>query len=538
MRIVLLGNTLNPIKKDGLITGYAMASDDLMRSLITYSSAEKIYCTYEPMQYQIERLEEFANEKCEFINEYDLLFYGIENMPDADILCSVKEDAVPLLYFRESMKKNIPLTFVLHGIAEQHLIIDFFYYMLYMPFREYDAVICTSEAVRRTVEKIFLRLEQTLPNAKRRIRLEKAALGVDTDYFCPMDKIECRRRNGISENAFVILWFGRFSDIFKADLHPLLHTFKKLLKVNPKKKLLLLLVGSEDGNFRYAEILKKDISELGIGANTKLMFNHEISDRAEIYNAADVFTSPIDNIQETFGLTPLEAMSCGIPQVVSDWDGYRDTVDNGKTGFLIDTFWCDCMDDISKADYLPFNRNNRHLIHKILAVRSTVVDCGEYFDKLNLLVNDDELRKKMSEKSRKRAVEKFSLQCSVISMEKIWNRLLDIAKNTRTEFLDEIPVVDYCNDFESYPTKFIDDSDTFILTELGAYVDYDKLPFHRHFMENIDESKLPLKILQCIERNNKMTVKELAEFFQDYTVFQIKRSLMFLFKYDLISILK
>ena len=46
MKIVLLGNTLNPIKKEGLITGYAMASDDLMYSFIKYSSVEKIYCTY------------------------------------------------------------------------------------------------------------------------------------------------------------------------------------------------------------------------------------------------------------------------------------------------------------------------------------------------------------------------------------------------------------------------------------------------------------------------------------------------------------
>ena len=53
MKIVLLGNTLNPIKKEGLITGYAMASDDLMYSFIKYSSAEKIYCTYEPMQYHL-----------------------------------------------------------------------------------------------------------------------------------------------------------------------------------------------------------------------------------------------------------------------------------------------------------------------------------------------------------------------------------------------------------------------------------------------------------------------------------------------------
>ena len=44
-----------------------------------------------------------------------------------------------------------------------------------------------------------------------------------------------------------------------------------------------------------------------------------------------------DNIQETFGITPIEAMSAGLPVVVSDWDGYRDTVRDGIDGFRIPT---------------------------------------------------------------------------------------------------------------------------------------------------------------------------------------------------------
>ena len=45
----------------------------------------------------------------------------------------------------------------------------------------------------------------------------------------------------------------------------------------------------------------------------------------------------MDNIQETFGLTPLEAMAAGLPVVVSDWDGYRFTVRDGIEGFLVPT---------------------------------------------------------------------------------------------------------------------------------------------------------------------------------------------------------
>src|SRR6202012_5551691 len=63
-------------------------------------------------------------------------------------------------------------------------------------------------------------------------------------------------------------------------------------------------------------------------------------DRARIgalWAGADVFVSLVDNIQETFGITPVEAMAAGLPVVVSDWDGYRSTVRDGVEGFLIPT---------------------------------------------------------------------------------------------------------------------------------------------------------------------------------------------------------
>mgnify|MGYP001333871824 CR=1 FL=1 len=52
--------------------------------------------------------------------------------------------------------------------------------------------------------------------------------------------------------------------------------------------------------------------------------NNEVSYR-QAWQGADVFVSLSDNIQETFGLAPVEAMASGLPVVVSDWDGYKDT---------------------------------------------------------------------------------------------------------------------------------------------------------------------------------------------------------------------
>ena len=59
--------------------------------------------------------------------------------------------------------------------------------------------------------------------------------------------------------------------------------------------------------------------------------------RTRIWSAADIFISLADNIQETFGLTPIEAMAAGLPVVVSEWNGYRDTVRHEVDGFLIPT---------------------------------------------------------------------------------------------------------------------------------------------------------------------------------------------------------
>ena len=54
-------------------------------------------------------------------------------------------------------------------------------------------------------------------------------------------------------------------------------------------------------------------------------------------------------MQETFGLTPIEAMACGVPQVVADWDGYRETVVEGETGFRVPTYVADLEGEVERT---------------------------------------------------------------------------------------------------------------------------------------------------------------------------------------------
>lgn len=77
---------------------------------------------------------------------------------------------------------------------------------------------------------------------------------------------------------------------------------------------------------------------LAPGVRTSVVDSLAPERRYSIWHAADIFTSPADNIQETFGLTLVQAMACGLPVVASDWNGYRDIIADGETGYLIPTY--------------------------------------------------------------------------------------------------------------------------------------------------------------------------------------------------------
>ena len=546
MKVGLLGNTYHPINNTGLVTGFLTASCDLMDGFLRHAKADKLVCLYEPGQYQEVKLQEMARisgmeERIQMVSEYDLLFHGTSLMPEVDILHSVKEDAIPLLALRESIGKPIPITYTVHSLAEQHLLLDTFLPTLFLPFKPYDAIICTSESVRSTIREVLNRCQDILARNlgdqvrnRPMIRLEKVPLGIDTDYFSPRDRAAGRDTYHIPQDAFVILWFGRFSDLFKADLYPLLHVFHQLLRKNPSKKLRLILAGCGDSVSNYETTLRKQIDYFHFGETVQILPSREIFDRAALYSACDVFTSPVDNIQETFGLTPIEAMACGVPQVVSDWDGYRDTVVDGETGFLIPTLWADCMDDVAGADYLPLDPRHRRLLQRHLAIRSVAVDCGIYEEKLQYLLDHPEICAEMGRASRQRAESCFSLKNTVEETERVWEGLLRIAEESPGVFVpDGIPMLDYCKDFRSYPTQMLGDDVSFTLTPHGRETPVSHLPQYRIFLKYAEEAAMPQEIVAFLS-SAPGSVGQFHDANSRYTLSQIRRSFLFLKKYGMI----
>ena len=131
--------------------------------------------------------------------------------------------------------------------------------------------------------------------------------------------------------------------------------------------------------------------------------------------------------RKPFGLTPVEAMAAGLPVVVSDWDGYRDTVRHGVDGIRIPTLQSppacgDILVDRYAADIDSYD------VYLARTTYNVVVDVDVTAQAFTALINDPALRKRMGEAGRARAIALYDWQKVLASYEDLAGKLADIRK--------------------------------------------------------------------------------------------------------------
>jgi len=135
-------------------------------------------------------------------------------------------------------------------------------------FRPYDSIVCTSDAGREVVNKLWTHFASVLGKRLGRklqfpVRLPLIPLGVDASFYRPSDKRESRERLGLPQERTILLCLGRLSISTKMDLFPILMAFSRIATEH-EGRLLLTLAG-DDTEDNTAPLLREFAHELVLG---------------------------------------------------------------------------------------------------------------------------------------------------------------------------------------------------------------------------------------------------------------------------------
>ncbi len=373
---------------------------------------------------------------------------------------------------RAIAKRALPITLLHHTLSYEELLHDAILRLLLAKARPWDSIVCTSQASRTALAELCAMVAERFEREHgARLawggRLDVIPLGIDTDRYKPRDRAAARARFGLPDDAFVILFLGRLSAIDKADLLPFVTAFAELSRRRSDRNLMLVCAGAEHPGERYGGAISSFASHVGVAERVRVFTDPAQFTpwKEDLYAAANAFLSPIDNVQETFGITPIEAMACGVPQIVSDWDGYRDTVEDGVTGFLLPTTWARCQGEVSHLAPLtsaPFE-------HVALA-RSVAVDTRAFVAAVEKLLDDPGLCESMAQASRRRAVERYSWPVVVAAYEALWRELADEAEKDSAPIADGHAYArpDWGRTFGHFASCTLDEGEALRLSPLGA----------------------------------------------------------------------
>jgi len=343
-----------------------------------------------------------------------------------------------------------------------HRVMDAIADLMTAPLEPWDALVCTSAAVRASIETELEAVREDLTQRLGATRLPQPQLatiplGINADDFTldPAQRAAWRQRLDIPSDALVALYVGRFSP--EAKMNPA--TMALVLEASAKAtgREIYWVVAGWAGSDALAEKFHAWTREFCPNVHHRGVDGRPADTRFSIWSVADIFLSLSDNVQETFGLTPVEAMAAGLPCVVSDWDGYRQTVRHGVDGFRIPTY---APRPTLGRDLAFGYANDWYSYDHYLAAASqmTAVDLNLATEAVSALVQDADLRRRMGAEAQSRAREVFDWRVIVPQYQALWGELAERRRAAAgpsgpAHLVDNPRRLDPFRLFAAYPTE-------------------------------------------------------------------------------------
>jgi D-inositol-3-phosphate glycosyltransferase len=166
-------------------------------------------------------------------------------------------------------------------------------------------------------------------------KIDVVPCGFDPEEFRPVNRGLAREQLGWEQNEFAVLQLGRM--VARKGIDNVIRALALLHKKYGVRARLYIVGGNSDEPNESAtpEIGRLRALAQAEGVSSQVVF---VGRRRRewlrfFYSAADVFvTTPW---YEPFGITPVEAMACGVPVIGAAVGGIKHTVRDGETGFLV-----------------------------------------------------------------------------------------------------------------------------------------------------------------------------------------------------------
>lgn len=371
-----------------------------------------------------------------------------------------------------------PVTSVTHSLSYNDYMTAFLEH-LWPGASERDAIVMTSRSAVSVFENAFLALRKQYGITCAGPGLPRIPLGVSAKVAPPSESVvrDMRRRlaeddrndrnnagkqgeageqgNGGQSGELLFLCLSRISAQSKMDFLPVFAACKRAEKLGlvPGSYRLVFAGWLEDDDAALPAAFAGIAASLGI--RFSLVARPTALERDALYHMADVFLSPSDNIQETFGLTVIEAGAAGTPVIVSDFDGYMDTVIHEVTGLRVPVcgFGGSCETSALSSVWM-------HNQYHFKLAQETAVDVPQMGAALARLALDEGLRKRMGEAAKRHVAENFDWPGVIARYCELWDDLwtvqIDEERERALRTANHPLQMDFARLFRGHFTKTID----------------------------------------------------------------------------------
>ena len=455
--------TLDPFVEDGPILGRKVANEGFLRALLS-ADPFAAYHFFLPDERSARALETFvrafpgAAAKVRVMprtalpgalasNEYHC-FHLSDCLTHQGFLAAV----------RNRMARNVfPITGVTHSLSYARYGQSFAQHV-WAGATARDCIVATSRAGAAVVQAELEALREVMNAPVPQVSV--VPLGVRREEFAGLEPTDVP---GVPAGATVFLVPGRISPYSKMDLLPLLRAFQRLRQAGTDLSgACLVLAGSPDEGAALPGTLRNLAANIGL--SLIVVRCPDDATKKALLGRADAVVSLADNPQETFGLTLLEAAAAGRPVIASDYDGYRDLVIHGQTGFLVPTADSGEVGDVSLLAPLLYDT-----AYHLWLAQDVAVDVGELAGCLRAMLKR-EVREDMGRAAREHSA-RFDWPAVIAGYLALWERLAAEPAPEPGQGEGRHPLaLDHRRVFAAYPTRRLGDGDMLEVTDLGRAV--------------------------------------------------------------------